>query len=66
MDDDHSDGEGFGPQKYTGIKMEVTDWSPAAKAAFENQVGRCIGSKIKAPFTLKVYVLPMDNVLATK
>jgi len=38
MDHDRQDGEGYGPQEYTGIKMEVVDWSPAAKAAIEGKV----------------------------
>ncbi|TFK69763.1 leucyl-tRNA synthetase [Pluteus cervinus] len=39
MDHDRQDGEGIGPQEYTGIKMEVIDWSPAAKALVEGKVG---------------------------
>ncbi|TFK37610.1 hypothetical protein BDQ12DRAFT_736141 [Crucibulum laeve] len=39
MDHDRQDGEGFGPVEYTGIKMEVVDWSPAAKEALEGKVG---------------------------
>ncbi|KAG6877276.1 hypothetical protein C0993_008924, partial [Termitomyces sp. T159_Od127] len=140
MDHDRSDGEGIGPQEYTGIKMEVLEWSTAAKEAIESKVGgrkvflvaatlrpetmygqtncyvgtslkygvfaindkeafvctyraarnmtfqgistprgeisqlleitgdKLIGTKINAPFSLnpEVYVLPMDNVLATK
>ncbi|KAF8235841.1 leucyl-tRNA synthetase [Tricholoma matsutake] len=140
MDHDRQDGEGYGPQEYTGIKMEVVDWSPAAKAEIEGKVGgrkvfmvaatlrpetmygqtncfvgtgikytifamndkeaflctlrsarnmafqgltttrgnidqlltisgsKLVGTKIKAPFAVnpEVYVLPMDNVLATK
>ncbi|KAG6864507.1 hypothetical protein C0991_009022 [Blastosporella zonata] len=140
MDHDRQDGEGVGPQEYTGIKMEVLQWSPAAKEAVEGKVGgrkvflvaatlrpetmygqtncfvgtsikygvfaindteafvctyraarnmafqgtstprgeisqlleltgdKLLGTKIHAPFALnpEVYVLPMDNVLATK
>ncbi|GLB44645.1 putative class-I aminoacyl-tRNA synthetase family protein [Lyophyllum shimeji] len=140
MDHDRQDGEGFGPQEYTAVKMEVVQWSPAAKEAIESKVGgrkvflvaatlrpetmygqtncyvgtamkygvfamndkeafvcthraarnmafqgipatrgsvdqlveisgdKLIGTKIKAPFAInpEVYVLPMDNVLATK
>ncbi|KAJ8585663.1 hypothetical protein M405DRAFT_865221 [Rhizopogon salebrosus TDB-379] len=127
MDYDRSDGEGANPQEYTGVKMEVIEWSPAAKAT-EGKVGgrkvflvaatyvavrdhygvfaindteafvctyrsarnmtfrglsperskieqlmemdgaAMVGTKIKAPFGLvpEVYVLPMDNVLATE
>ena len=39
MDHDRSDGEGVGPQEYVAIKMEVVEWSPAAKAAIEGKVG---------------------------
>ncbi len=28
MDHDRQDGEGVGPQEYTGIKLEVLKWSP--------------------------------------
>ncbi|KAG6860497.1 hypothetical protein C0995_010483 [Termitomyces sp. Mi166 len=140
MDHDRSDGEGIGPQEYTGIKMEVLEWSLAVKEAIESKIGgrkvflvaatlrpetmygqtncyvgtslkygvfaindneaflcthraarnmafqgistprgeinqlveitgdKLIGTKINAPFSLnsEVYVLPMDNVLATK
>lgn len=140
MDHDRQDGEGYGPQEYTGIKMEVVKWSPSAKAAIEGKVGerkvflvaatlrpetmygqtncfvgtsikyglfavndkeafvctlraarnmafqgtitprghieqlaeldgaKIVGTKIKAPYAInpEVYVLPMDNVLATK
>lgn len=39
MDHDRQDGEGFGTQEYTGIKMEALEWSPAAKAIIEGKVG---------------------------
>lgn len=39
MDHDRQEGEGFGPQEYTGMKMEVVEWSPAAKEAIEAKVG---------------------------
>jgi leucyl-tRNA synthetase len=39
MDHDRSDGEGIGPQEYTGIKMEVIEWSPAAQQAIADKVG---------------------------
>jgi len=38
MDHDRSDGEGVNPQEYTGVKMEVIEWSPAAKT-IEGKVG---------------------------
>ncbi|KAF8522737.1 hypothetical protein BU17DRAFT_86642 [Hysterangium stoloniferum] len=140
MDHDRSDGEALGPQEYTGVKMEVVQWSktaqdaigdklngkrvflvaatlrpetmygqtncfvgPALKYGFftvndtdvylctyraarnmafqgissprgevsqitEIEGSQIIGTKIKAPFAVypEVYVLPMDNVLATK
>ncbi|KAF5345811.1 hypothetical protein D9756_010874 [Leucocoprinus leucothites] len=39
MDHDRQDGEGVGPQEYTALKMEVVEWSSAAKEAIENKVG---------------------------
>ena len=39
MDHDRQDGEGYGPQEYTGIKMEVLEWSPAAKTLIDGKVG---------------------------
>lgn len=39
MDHDRQDGEDFGPQEYTVVKMEVLDWSPAAKAVVADKVG---------------------------
>lgn len=140
MDHDRQDGEGVGPQEYTGIKMEVLEWSPAAANVIDGKFGgrkvflvaatlrpetmygqtncfvgtgikygvfaindkeafvstlraarnmafqgtitprghieqlaeidgsKIVGTKIHAPFAInpQVYVLPMDNVLATK
>lgn len=31
MDHDRASGEAVGPQEYTGLKMEVSEWSPALK-----------------------------------
>ena len=39
MDHDRQDGEGFGPQEYTGIKMEVLEWSPAATTVIAGKTG---------------------------
>lgn len=39
MDHDRQDGEGVGPQEYTAMKMEVVEWSQAAKEAIEGKVG---------------------------
>ena len=39
MDHDRADGEGIGPQEYTAIKMQVTEWSPAAQKALEGNLG---------------------------
>lgn len=39
MDHDRADGEGIGPQEYTGIKMQVTEWSSAAQKALEGKLG---------------------------
>ena len=142
MDHDRSAGEALGPQEYTGVRMQVVQWSEAAAktldsiaalkdkrvflvaatlrpetmygqtncfvgtaikygffAANDSEVYVCtlraarnmafqgalqskgqvvqiaeidgsklVGTKIKAPFAIypEVYVLPMDNVLATK
>ncbi|WFD32159.1 leucine--tRNA ligase [Malassezia sp. CBS 17886] len=32
MDHDRAEGEGLGPQQYTGLKMDVVQWAPAARA----------------------------------
>ncbi|KAL4077451.1 hypothetical protein J3A83DRAFT_4213723 [Scleroderma citrinum] len=51
MDHDRSDGEGVGPQEYLALKMEVVEFSPAAKAAIEGSVG---GRKVYfVPATLR-------------
>jgi leucyl-tRNA synthetase len=39
MDHDRADGEGIGPQEYTGVKMQVSEWSPAAQKALEGKLG---------------------------
>ncbi|KAH9990344.1 leucyl-tRNA synthetase [Russula vinacea] len=39
MDHDRADGEGIGPQEYTGVKMEVVEWSAAAQKALEGKLG---------------------------
>ena len=39
MDHDRQDGEGHGPQEYTGVKLEVSQWSDAAKAAIGDKAG---------------------------
>ncbi|KAF8469119.1 leucyl-tRNA synthetase [Kalaharituber pfeilii] len=38
MDHDRSDGEGIGPQEYTGIKMKVLEWADEAKATVEGNI----------------------------
>jgi leucyl-tRNA synthetase len=38
MDHDRQEGEGVGPQEYTGIKMEVKLWSEAAAKALPEDV----------------------------
>lgn len=51
MDHDRSDGEGVGPQEYLALRMEVVEWSPAAKEAIEGKVG---GRKVYlVPATLR-------------
>ena len=39
MDHDRQDGEGLEPVEYTCIKMEVVNWSHAAKESIENKIG---------------------------
>ncbi|EIW76689.1 leucine-tRNA ligase [Coniophora puteana RWD-64-598 SS2] len=39
MDHDRSEGEALGPQEYTGIKLEVREWSEAAKKLVEGKLG---------------------------
>jgi len=38
MDHDRSDGEGVGPQEYTGIKIKVLEWADEAKAEVEGKL----------------------------
>lgn len=38
MDHDRSDGEGVGPQEYTGIKIKVLEWADAAKSELEGKL----------------------------
>lgn len=38
MDHDRSEGEGGAPSEYTGIKMEVVEWSKAAKDVLDTAV----------------------------
>ncbi|CCO34194.1 leucyl-tRNA synthetase [Rhizoctonia solani AG-1 IB] len=38
MDHDRQEGEGVGPQEYTGIKMEVKQWSEAAQKALPEDI----------------------------
>ncbi|KAF8886349.1 hypothetical protein BD779DRAFT_1662735 [Infundibulicybe gibba] len=140
LDHDRLEGEGVDPREYTGIKMEVVDWSPAAGEAIGGKVGsrkvflvaatlrpetmygqtncfvgttikygvfainekeafictlraarnmafqcistprgnveqlvaidgsKLVGTKVKAPFAIhpEIFVLPMDDILATK
>ena len=40
MDHDRQDGEGVGPQEYTGIKMEVLEWSKEAQEIAAKVGGR--------------------------
>ena len=39
MDHDRQDGEGIGPQEYTGVKMEVLEWGAGAKPLVEGKFG---------------------------
>lgn len=38
MDHDRSDGEGIGPQEYTGIKIKVLEWADEAKKELEGKI----------------------------
>jgi leucyl-tRNA synthetase len=38
MDHDRSEGEGVGPQEYTGIKIKVLEWAEEAKAELEGKL----------------------------
>lgn len=38
MDHDRSDGEGVGPQEYTGIKLKVLEWTDEAKKQLEGKI----------------------------
>ena len=38
MDHDRQDGEGFGPQEYTGLKMEVVEWPAELKEEISNKL----------------------------
>ncbi|RLV91868.1 Leucine--tRNA ligase cytoplasmic [Spathaspora sp. JA1] len=46
LDHDRQTGEGVGPQEYTGIKIEVTDFAPAAKETFTKENFNFEGKKI--------------------
>ncbi|KAI8885081.1 leucyl-tRNA synthetase [Backusella circina FSU 941] len=46
MDHDRSSGEGVGPQDYTGIKMQVTDWSELAQQALSQYKDALKGKKV--------------------
>ncbi|EJD43600.1 leucyl-tRNA synthetase [Auricularia subglabra TFB-10046 SS5] len=39
MDHDRSEGEALNPQEYTGLKLEVVEWSPAAAAQVKAAIG---------------------------
>jgi leucyl-tRNA synthetase len=39
MDHDRAEGEALGPQEYTGIKLEVVDWSANAKGVIDGKLG---------------------------
>ncbi|CEG77935.1 Putative Leucine-tRNA ligase [Rhizopus microsporus] len=46
MDHDRASGEALGPQEYTAIKMEVLEWSDAAKEALISSDEKLKGKKI--------------------
>ena len=39
MDHDRQDCEGYGPQEYTALKLEVKEWCPAAKNIVQGKLG---------------------------
>ncbi|KAF8346598.1 leucine-tRNA ligase [Amanita rubescens] len=46
MDHDRQDGEGIGPQEYTGIKMEVVQWGESALPVLEAAKDKLAGRKV--------------------
>ena len=46
MDHDRQDGEGIGPQEYTGVKMEVVQWGEKALPALESAKHMLAGRKV--------------------
>ena len=46
MDHDRQDGEGIGPQEYTGIRMEVTEWGENALPILEAAKDKLAGRKV--------------------
>ncbi|KAI8240851.1 Leucine--tRNA ligase [Colletotrichum sp. SAR 10_99] len=48
MDHDRAEGEGVGPQEYTGLKMKVLEWAPKAAEAL----------KSKLPADANVFLIP--------
>ena len=46
MDHDRQDGEGIGPQEYTGIKMEVAEWGENALPILEAAKDKLAGRKV--------------------
>ncbi|KAK2465536.1 hypothetical protein APHAL10511_002428 [Amanita phalloides] len=46
MDHDRQDGEGIGPQEYTGLKMEVVEWGENALPIVEAAKDKLAGRKI--------------------
>lgn len=46
MDHDRQDGEGIGPQEYTGIKMEVVEWGESALPVLEAAKDKLAGRKV--------------------
>ncbi|KAF4818500.1 Leucine--tRNA ligase [Colletotrichum siamense] len=48
MDHDRAEGEGVGPQEYTGLKMKVLEWAPKAAEALNS----------KLPADANVFLIP--------
>lgn len=63
MDHDRSEGEGGAPTEYTGIKMEVVEWSKAAKEILGTAVE---GSKVfLVAATLRPETMSVDRLFPT-
>jgi leucyl-tRNA synthetase len=58
MDHDRQDSEGHGPQEYTGVKLEVAQWSDAAKALGDKAGDRKVYFVAATPRSETMYSQP--------